>query len=119
MAEKSQTCGKSTITFDERCTWTCNCFPKEPCQWSVICPGADGKTTTHGTGFDDGGHSKPSVTAVGNLSLVAEVLMKAWQRPVNVPPKLADKRVELTVTGTQEEIARALGLHLGRLDPRG
>ena len=113
MTETSQTCGKSKITYDSHCTWTCVCFPDSPCSWTVICDG----NTTSGTGFGDGGHSKPSVSAVGNLSLVAEVLAKAWQRPVNVPPKLAQKRVKLTVAGTEEEIALALGLHLGRLDP--
>jgi hypothetical protein len=112
MTETSQTCGKAKITYDSHCTWTCVCIPGQACTWTVAC--AD--STTSGTGFGDGGHSKPSVSAVGNLSLVAEVLAKAWQRPVNVPPKLAHKSVELTVTGTQEEIARALGLHLGRLN---
>jgi hypothetical protein len=36
-----------------------------------------------------------------------------WKRRVTVPSKLAKKKVKRTLSGSEEEMAHALGLHLG------
>ena len=73
MAQKSGTCGKTTVTFDENCGWCCNCMPHQTCNWTVSCPdGKGGWTYTDGTGLEvhGGGHTHPTVTVAGNLEAV-------------------------------------------------
>ena len=72
-----------------------------------------GETTTSGEGHEIGGHAFPTVTIDGDLKVVAAFLSKRWDRPVSVPSKLARKRVQRTLSGSQEEIAHALGHQLG------
>lgn len=115
MAQKSGTCGKTTVTFDENCGWCCNCMPHQTCNWTVSCPdGKGGWTYTDGTGLEvhGGGHTHPTVTVAGNLEAVAAILSKTWKRPVSVPTNLPKQTIEGTITGTHEEVAHALGLHL-------
>jgi hypothetical protein len=113
MAQKEGKCGTATISYDESCTWACVCAPNQPCVWSVTCPKNGGETTTSGEGHEIGGHAFPTVTIDGDLKVVAAFLSKTWDRPISVPSKLARKRVERTLSGSQEEIAHALGHQLG------
>ena len=101
VAQKEGKCGTATISYDEACTWICACAPKQPCVWSVTCPKNGGETTTSGEGLEINGHTHPTVTIDGNLKVVAAFLSKRWDRPVSVPSKLARKRVQRTLSGTQ------------------
>jgi hypothetical protein len=79
----------------------------------VACPdGQGGLTYTSGTENGGHGHSRPTVTVDGNLKAVAAMLSRMWNRHLTVPPDRANQKVERTVSGTEEEIAHALGLHL-------
>src|SRR5215475_79116 len=113
MAQKEGICGTAKISYDESCSWTCMCAPKQPCVWSVSCPKYGGETTTSGEGHVTVQTSHPILTIDGNLKVVAAFLSKVWDRPVSVPSELARKRVERTLSGSQEEIVHALGLQLG------
>jgi hypothetical protein len=113
MAQKEGKCGTATVKYDERCSWSCMCDPKQACQWEVACPdGKGGFTSTTGTGRVNGHVSHPTVTVDGNLAALAAFLSKMWDRPVSAPSKVARERVERTVSGSQEEIVHALGLQL-------
>ena len=115
MAKVTQTCGKTTIDFDERCSYVCLCQTGAPCQWTVKCPDGHGGTLdTSGTGITTNPPKHPTVTVMGTLETLAQMLEKKWKLPVFVPVSLRDKRVrKRTLTGTPEEIAHALGLQLG------
>src|SRR5262245_4426214 len=111
MAQKEGKCGKATVSYDETCTFVCDQSPRGN-DWAVICPKSDGGTTiTSGTGHEIS--SVPSVHIDGILGLAVLALSKAWGRPVSVPKEQAKKRVKRTLSGSQEEIGRALGLRLG------
>jgi hypothetical protein len=117
----TQICGKTTVEYDARCDWTCNCWAGKPCQWTVTCKdGQGGFYTTEGTGLEepggDPGH-KPGVKVNGTLGGIAVGLSHMWDRPVNCPPDLGDKRVNGAFEGSPEEIAQALGLVLGLASP--
>ena len=115
MAQQTQTCGKTTVEYDERCTYTCTCGPKIGCKWNVECPdGKGGWTNTSGTGMTTTTQPKyPTVQVAGNLDAIARSLTKMWKQKVTVPERLAAKRVRRTLKGSPEEIAQALGLKLG------
>lgn len=111
MAQKTQTCGKTTVTYDARCTYTCSCLPAAGCTWTVSCPG---DLVTTGTGFTTTPPRTPHVTVAGDLSVCAGMLAKIWRRRVIVPDELRNKRLRTqTLEGTPEDIAQALGLRLG------
>src|SRR5262249_52147355 len=102
-------CGKATISYDEDCTFVC-VQDKTGNNWQVVCP-KNGKTsTTSGEGHEISSH--PSVFVDGILGFAVLALSKVWDRPVSVPKELAKKRVKRTLSGSQEEIAGALGLKL-------
>ena len=107
-------CGTATIEYDKECLWTCACEPKLGCRWTTQCPdGQGGLHITSGTGDTNGHtHTRPTLTVDGSLAAIAAFLTTKWGRPVVVPPNLANARVERTVEGSEEEMARALGLHL-------
>src|SRR5262249_343888 len=111
-----ETCGKTTVQYDDRCDWTCQCWPAKmnrPCEWTVSCPdGKGGYYDTTGTGHTDTPLHRPSVHVDGELAGIAHILTRLWKRPVTVPEKLAHQRVERRLSGTEEEIARDLGLKL-------
>jgi hypothetical protein len=67
-------------------------------------------TVTSGTGHEI---SSSSVHIDGILGFAVLALSKAWGRPVSVPKEQAKKRIKRTLSGSQEEIAQALGLRLG------
>jgi hypothetical protein len=113
MAQKEGKCGTATISYDEKCTWICMCAPGQACIWQVVCPDGNGGTTTEGTGLENGHSSHPTVNVAGILELVAFALSKVWHRSVKCPSELAKKKVKRTLRGSQEEVARALGLQLG------
>ena len=105
-----QTCGKTEVTYDDRCSYHCSCLPDAGCKWTVHCPG---NITTTGTGMTTPG-GKPHVTVAGDLAVCAKMLAKAWKRRVIVPTALRARRIRSrTLEGTPEEIAQALGLRLG------
>jgi hypothetical protein len=119
VAQVTQTCGKTTVTYDKRCSYSCSCLPGAGCHWTVSCPdGSGGSIDTSGTGLTAQPPRYPSVTIVGNLEACARMLAKAWKRPVTVPPGLRGKTIRLrTLKGTPEEVAEALGLQLGSRRP--
>ena len=66
-----------------------------------------------GTGHEvQGGGHKPGLTVNGLLAAIAVSLSELWDRPVTVPPDLANQSVNKTLQGSPQEIARALGLGL-------
>ena len=78
----------------------------------VVCPKAGGGiTVTSGSGREIS--TVPSVHIDGILGFAVVALSKAWGRPVSVPKEQAKKRIKRTLSGSQEEIAQALGLRLG------
>jgi len=109
-----QTCGKTTVEFDDKCGYSCNCYP-DGCKWTVGCPdGEGGLFYTHGTGMVVNPDPHGGVTVAGNLQMCAMMLAKHWKRRVTVPPALRTKKLrKRTLQGTPEEIARALGVVLG------
>jgi len=111
------TCGKTTVDYDDRCAFSCNCTPKSGCQWIVACPGPGGKLIyTSGTGLvvSPPKTKRPHVTLSGELKICAKLLERHWKRRVTVPATLGSKRIRTRkFTGTPEEIARALGIKLG------
>ena len=111
MATKTGRCGTATIKYDEQCNWICTCW--KGCNWNTACPdGHGGLLITSGTGDTNGHtHTRPTLTVDGSLAAIAAFLTTKWGRPVVVPPNLANARVERTVEGSEEEMARALGLH--------
>jgi hypothetical protein len=116
VAQKTQTCGKTKVTYDDdKCGYVCVC--NKSCTWEVNCQGG---ITISGTGLvrngSGNGSSRPgySVQANATLGFIAKVLEKKWRRPVVVPRDLRDKRVARRVKGSPEEIAKALGLQLGK-----
>jgi hypothetical protein len=113
------TCGKTTVVYDNRCSWECNCGPSVGCTWTVSCPdGKGGTIETTGTGFTTTPPRHPSVAIAGNLAGCARLLQKRWKRPVIVPPTLRSKTIRRrTLKGTPEEIAHSLGLQLGPRRP--
>ena len=115
MAQQTQTCGKTTVKYDERCTYTCSCGPKiGGCEWNVECPdGKGGWINTSGTGMTTTQPKYPTVRVAGNLGAIARCLTKMWKLKVTAPERLAAKRVKRTLKGSHEEIAQALGLKLG------
>ncbi len=114
MPEKSNTCGSSTITYDSSCLFGCICSPKS-CSWTVIC---GGKVVVKGNGTPRVRDPRPGtrpghwVNVDGTLDMIAVMLEEAWDRPVEVPSGAGDKRIEKTVQGTPEQIAKKLGLRL-------
>jgi hypothetical protein len=114
------TCGKTTVTYDERCAYTCGCLPGQGCNWIVSCPdGKGGWIYTSGTGRVANPPSHPpTVTVAGPLALCAKALEKIWKQPVIVPAALRTKILRRrTLKGTPEEIAHMLGLRLGSARP--
>ncbi len=113
MADKTQKCGITTISYPPECSYTCTCpAGTKPCIWKVKCPG--GRTET-GTGVAaERPRKSPHVTVEGNIAECAEMLQDVWQRRVIVPPKLRGRSIrKRTFRGTPEQIAEALGLQLG------
>ncbi|MFZ1136839.1 MAG: hypothetical protein WAN69_17965 [Candidatus Korobacteraceae bacterium] len=108
------TCGKTTINYDESCSYSC-VYNGVGFKWSVSCSdGKGGSTTTSGTGIVKHPPKIPSATIAGDLEVCAKMLSSVWKRPVIVPVSLRGTRVrKRTVRGTKEEIAEALGLQLG------
>lgn len=109
------TCGKTTIKYDDRCGYVCNCIPGRPCDWTVTCPdGHGGWIKTTGTGLianPPTGH--PHVTVAGLLEACAKSLSVLWKRRVSVPTALGKKKLrKRTIKGNEEAIAAALGLKL-------
>jgi hypothetical protein len=121
MAKKTGKCGNATVEYDEECSYGCLCIP-QGCRWTVVCPKPGGGTyTTKGSGRmandgGTGGHAKPKLTVAGPADGIAFALEKIWKRPIGVPETMRGKKIrKRTVTGTPEEMVRALGL---RLKPR-
>jgi hypothetical protein len=110
-----QTCGKTTIEFDDACGYCCNCNPTSGCSWIVGCPdGKGGLTYTSGTGLVAHPPKWPVVSVGGSLEACAQILAKILRRPVIVPVELRNKKIRRrTLKGTPAEIAHALGLQLG------
>jgi hypothetical protein len=109
-------CGTATISYDSDCDWVCTCS-KGKCTWFVQCPRVGGGTnTTSGTGLVRNGSSgdhRPKVTVRGSVEGCAAALEKSWKRKVTVPKDMHGQRFrKRTVTGTPEEVAKALGLTL-------
>jgi len=115
VAKITQKCGKTSITYDSRCSYSCRCYPNEPCKWSVSCPDGQGGTIdTEGTGLTVKPPRVPVVTVAGELKVCARLLEKAWKRAVIVPASLQRKKIRRRkYSGTPEEIAGKLGLELG------
>ncbi|PWU24795.1 MAG: hypothetical protein C5B48_04585 [Candidatus Rokuibacteriota bacterium] len=117
MAQKTQTCGKTQVTYDDdKCEYVCVC--SKSCTWEVNCKGG---ITVSGTGLvrngsGNGKGTRPgwSVQVNATLGFVAKALEKKWRRPVAVPHGMRNKRVARSVKGSPEEIAKALGLQLGK-----
>ena len=115
MASKTQTCGKTEVTYDDnKCGYVCVCNKK--CTWEVNC---EGGITISGTGLtinesDNGSRPPFSVHADATLATIAKVLEMKWRRPVVAPRDVRAKRVVRRVKGTPEEITKALGLRLGK-----
>ena len=115
MAQKTQTCGKTKVTYDDdKCEYVCIC--SKSCTWEVNCQGG---ITVSGTGLvrnGTGNGSRPgfSVQVNATLGVIAKALERTWRRPVVAPRDVRDKRVARRVKGTPEEIAKALGLELGK-----
>lgn len=92
MARVSQTCGKTTIWYEDTCGYCCNCSPTSGCSWIVGCPdGSGGLTYTSGTGLVISPPKFPAVTLAGSLLACAQILAKVWKRPVTVPVNLRAK----------------------------
>jgi hypothetical protein len=115
VARVSQTCGKTTISYEDTCGYCCNCSPTAGCSWIVGCPdGSGGLTYTSGTGLVVSPPKFPVVTVAGSLQACAQILAKIWKRPVIVPVNLRTKTLrKRTLKGTPAEIAKTLGLELG------
>lgn len=115
---KKVSCGKTTVEYDAACAWTCNCAADGgACNWTVSCPdGNGGFIYTSGTGMvAHPPDEPPSVTIAGTFELCAKGMERLWKRRVIVPPNLRTKILrKRTLKGTQEEIARLLGVRLGR-----
>ena len=117
MADQRQVCGTTPITYPSECTYVCVCTPSHGCNWAVKC----GDWTTGGQGLTAGVNEgrphdhEPHVAVHGDLVIAAELLAKGWTRTVKVPEALRGKRItrKRTISGTPEEIAKALGLELG------
>jgi hypothetical protein len=111
MAQNTGKCGSATISYNDKCTFIC-VQDTTGNHWQVVCPNGNGKTTTtSGEGREIS--SNPSVFVDGILGFAVVGLSKVWGRPVSVSKELAKKRVKRTLSGSQEEIARTLGLQLG------
>jgi hypothetical protein len=115
VATNKATCGKTTVEYDERCSYVCNCLPGGGCDWTVTCPdGKGGWIKTSGTGRIDTPPPHPSITVAGNLAALAEALGSIWKRPVKVPAAAGKKSLtRRTFRGTPEQVAKKLGLELG------
>jgi hypothetical protein len=108
------TCGKTSISYDERCSYSC-VYSAPGFRWSVSCPdGKGGSNTTSGTGIVRHPPKIPTATIVGELEVCAKMLSTVWKRPVIVPVNLRGTWVKKrTLRGTPKEITDALGLRLG------
>jgi hypothetical protein len=115
MAQITQTCGKTTVNFEDSCGYACNCGPTAGCAWIVGCPDGKGDLTyTSGTGIVAHPHRFPQVSVAGSLEAVAGILSKISRRPVLVPERLRNKKIrKRTIKGTPADVALALGLELG------
>jgi hypothetical protein len=115
MAQVNGKCGTATVTYDDRCDWSCFCSPGFGCHWRVTCPdGQGGYYESSGDGRESQPPSHPVWTFNGNLDVFAQLLSKEWKRKVIVPERLRGTRIHnKRVEGTPEEIAHALGLELG------
>jgi hypothetical protein len=113
MAEKVQTCGSKTIRYPSSCSYSCVCpAGNTPCTWRVNCGG----TIFTGSGLTSTGQpgTPPHASVEGTLGDIANMLAKAWQRRVTVPPRMRGQKIrKRTLKGSPEEIAAALGLRLG------
>jgi hypothetical protein len=111
-------CGTNNVTYDEKqCTYTCYCQPggcygTQSCSWAVSCPdGKGGWTTVSGTGRVEGNLSDPKVTVAGTLEGLAINLSKMWGRRISAAKVgRTKKRIKRTLSGSKEEIARALSV---------
>jgi hypothetical protein len=117
MAEKSNTCGTTTVKYDESCTYSCICTGAK-CSWVVSCKGGVVVSGTGSARIRDprpGTRPRPgvSVKVDGELGLIAKSLERIWRRPVMVPTGTRRTRITKTVRGKPEQIASALGLRLG------
>jgi hypothetical protein len=127
MATEAHECGGSTIQVDTKCGFSCSQISGGRHGWTISCPGPDG-TTIITWGTTPGMKTPPppphhspldhnKITVSGPLKMLAATLEDDWKRPVTVPGDLKDKTIgKKTLKGTQEEIAKELGLTLG---PKG
>jgi hypothetical protein len=116
VAEKTNTCGASTLTYDESCFFVCICTG-DACSWTITCGAVqiNGKGKARIRDPRPGTRPRPgdSVKVDGTLGMIAKALEKKWRRPLVVPRGARDRRIQKTVKGKREEIAKALGLRLG------
>ena len=113
MATATGVCGKATITYDTHCAWLCWCGDSG-CHWMLACPGDDGAVYIDGEGRMKNSDGQPTpgppkLTVAGDIEGCVYALEKFWKRPISVPRALRGKKLRKTVTGTPEEMARALG----------
>jgi hypothetical protein len=119
VADRSNTCGVTKVTYPDDCDWFCFCGATK-CTWSVTCGDRvfSGETKPLVRPPRDGGERPPrpqdSLQVDAPLGVIAEWLERTWRRPVTVPDELRDKHVTRKLRGKPEKIADALGLELGK-----
>jgi hypothetical protein len=106
---RTRECGAGKVSYDDdKCQFVCSCSKKK-CIYIVDC----GTVTTSGENPPRVGDPRPGVRVDGRREEIAKVLAQLWGRPVVVADGAArDVRINKAVTGTREQIARALGLKL-------
>ncbi len=116
--EVSTSCGKTQITYNSTCGYTCLCPPgANECHWMVTCPdGKGGFLTTTGSGRIDidtttSTQHHPMVTVAGNLAAICANLQElSPNRRMVVPAELHGKQIaERSFSGTPEALAHELG----------
>src|SRR5512132_3815798 len=96
MAMKTRKCGRATVSYDARCSWTCFCSARGGCTWAVDCPDGHGGTiSTTGTGIVI---SEDSPTHVG-YDGTAEVIAAALERITGIHIIVPEEQRQTRVTG--------------------